>query len=61
MVCFQEQLKGLRDIPDKLFAPCTYKRVACSSSIHENNRRKEIIYDKKQYQKICQNQPQSHA
>ena len=28
---FQELLKGLRDIPDKLFVPCTYKRVACSS------------------------------
>lgn len=35
MVNFQEQLKGLRDIPDKLFAPCTYRRVACSSVIHE--------------------------
>lgn len=61
MMRFQELLKGLRDIPDKLFATCTYKRVACSSIIHENNRRKEIIYDKKQKQKNCQNQSQSHA
>ena len=61
MMRFQELLKGLRDIPDKLFATCTYKRVACSSIIHENNRRKEIIYDKKQNQKNCQNQSPSHA
>lgn len=46
MIHHQERFKGLRDIPDKLFAPCTYKRVACSSIIHENNCRKEIIYDK---------------
>lgn len=40
MMRFQKLLKGLRDIPDKLFAPCTYKRVACSSVIHKKHTQK---------------------
>ena len=35
MIHFQELLKGLRDSLTSIFAPCTYKRVACSSVIHE--------------------------